>query len=148
MITFGIENCKINDVDNYVQNIIEFYNLDEYEADIDIVFKKKCDGDAGGFCFGDDEQVEIEIATHIQGEPLDIKTQLINLAHEMTHAKQLITGQLQDHGIQLATAGDCETLVKVQCWEGETVTNVAYEDQPWEIEAFAMEREVYDKCFK
>ena len=77
-----------------------------------------------------------------------IKTQLINLAHEMTHAKQLITGQLQDHGIQLATAGDCQALVKVQSWEGETVTNVAYEDQPWEIEAYAMEREVYDKCFK
>jgi hypothetical protein len=148
MVTFGIENCKINDVDFYVQNIIEHFNLDKYEADIDITFQKKCDGDAGGYCFGDDESVEIEIATHVQGESLSIKTQLINLAHEMTHAKQLITGQLKDHGLQLATTGDCQSIIKVSEWEGETFTNTAYEDQPWEIEAYAMEREVYDKCFK
>ena len=148
MVTFGIENCKINDVDNYVQNIIEHFNLDEYDADIDIVFKKKCDGHAGGYCFGDEDEVEIEIATHVMGEPVGIKTQLINLAHEMVHAKQLITGQLKDHGIQLATSGDIQTLVKVSEWEGETMTNVPYDDQPWEIEAYALEREVYDKCFK
>jgi len=144
MITFGIENCKINDVDHYVQNIIEFYELDQYDADIDISFTKKCDGDAGGYCFGDEEEVEIEIATHVQGEPLGIKTILINLAHEMTHAKQLITGQLKDHGLQIHN----ESLVKVSEWEGQTMTNVAYDDQPWEVEAYAMEREVYDKCFK
>ena len=148
MVTFGIENCKINDVDIYVQNIIEHFNLDEYDADIDIVFKKKCDGHAGGYCFGDEDEVEIEIATHVMGEPVGIKTQLINLAHEMVHAKQLITGQLKDHGIQLATSGDIQTLVKVSEWEGETMTNVPYDDQPWEIEAYALEREVYDKCFK
>lgn len=148
MITFGIENCKINDVDLYVQNIIEYFNLDEYEADIDITFKKKCDGDAGGYCFGDNESVEIEIATHCQGEPISIMSQLINLGHEMVHAKQLITGQLKDHGIQLATSGDSQALVKVSEWEGETMTNVPYDDQPWEIEAYALEREVYDKCFK
>lgn len=144
MITFGIENCKINDVDHYVQNIIEFFKLDNYDADIDICFKKKCDGDAGGFCFGDEEEVEIEIATHVQGEPLSFSTILINLAHEMTHAKQLITGQLKDHGLQVIN--DC--LVKVSEWEGETMTNVAYDDQPWEKEAYAMERKVYDTCFK
>ncbi len=148
MVTFGIENCKINDVDLYVQNIIEYFNLDEYEADIDITFKKKCDGDAGGYCFGDEESVEIEIATHCQGEPISIMSQLINLGHEMVHAKQLITGQLKDHGIQLATSGDCQTLVKVSEWEGQTMTNISYDDQPWEIEAYALEREVYDRCFK
>ena len=149
MITFGIENCKINDVDIYVQNIINKFELDHYDADIDIRFVKKCDGDAGGYCFGDEDEVEIEIATHVQGEPLSFKTILVNLAHEMVHAKQIITGQLIDHGLKMATTDDGGvSLIKSSTWEGVEHTDTPYDEQPWEIEAYALERQVYDECFK
>jgi hypothetical protein len=31
-------------------------------------------------------------------------------------------------------------------WEGETLTNVKYEDQPWEIEAYANEQRICDEA--
>lgn len=143
MLTFGIEG--FDNIENYVFNLANELGILDHDADIDIRFVDKCDGHAGGYCFGDNEEVEIEIATHVQGEPLEEETLMINLAHEMVHAKQLITGQLVDHGIQLTSAGDCQALVKVSEWEGKTMTNVPYDDQPWEIEAYAMERELYEQ---
>jgi maltose-binding protein MalE len=112
------------------------------ETDIMFEFSKKLDGDAGGYCFGDVDSVEIEIATHVQGEKLSEDTILQNIAHEMIHAKQIIEGRLEDLGLQLATTGDTQTLVKAQVWEGEIITNLAYEDQPWEIEAYSNEERV------
>jgi hypothetical protein len=42
----------------------------------------------------------------------------------------------------LLQSGDAQTLVKVSIWDGETYTNTKYEDQPWEIDAYAREEEV------
>ena len=145
MLTFGIEGIDL-EIDDYVLNLASELDILKYDADIDIRFVNRCDGDAGGYCFGDNSEVEIEIATHIQGERLEDETMMINLAHEMVHAKQLITGELVDHGIQLTTAGDVHTLVKVTEWKGQNMTNVAYDDQPWEIEAYAKERGLYERC--
>lgn len=145
MLTFGIEGIDL-EIDDYVLNLASELDILKYDADIDIRFVDRCDADAGGYCFGDNEEVEIEIATHVQGERLEDETMMINLAHEMVHAKQLITGELVDHGIQLTTAGDTQTLVKVTEWKGQNMTNVAYDDQPWEIEAYAKERGLYERC--
>lgn len=154
MISFGIENSPSELVKGkdrvalYVQNIIEHFELDQYDADIDIRFVEKCDQDAGGYCYGDNQEIEIEVATHVQGEKLDLDNVMLNLGHEMVHAKQIITGQLIDHGLQLVQAGDCQSLVNVAEWEGEIVTNVPYDDQPWEIEAYNLEHQVHTKCFE
>ena len=99
---------------------------------------KKCDGDAGGYCYGDAEDIDIEIATHVQGEALDIETIKTNIAHEMIHAQQIASGRLNDHGIQIVD----ECLVKVAEWDGEYHTNTKYDDQPWEIDAYAREAQV------
>ena len=154
MISLGIDNSPAellkgkDRVALFVQNIIEHFDLDQYEADIDIRFVRKCDQDAGGYCYGDNEEVEIEVATHVQGEKLDLDTVMTNLGHEMVHAKQLITGQLVDHGLQLVQAGDCQTLVNVSEWEGETVSNLPYDQQPWEIEAYNLEHDLFITCFE
>ena len=145
MLTFGIEGIDL-EIDDYVLNLASELDILKYDADIDIRFVDRCDADAGGYCFGDNEEVEIEIATHFKGERLEDETMMINLAHEMVHAKQLITGELVDHGIQLTTAGDTTTLVKVTEWKGQNMTNVAYDDQPWEKEAYAKERGLYERC--
>lgn len=127
---------------NYIEAVASVLGIYEMEADLIVDFEKKLDSDAGGYCFGDKEAVEIEIATHVQGEALDEDTILQNIAHEMVHARQLLTGRLEDLGLQLATAGDAQTLIKVQVWEGEVYTNTAYADQPWEIEAYGLEENV------
>ena len=152
MITFGVTNRgkrRIKDydlanVDKYVNKLIEHFNLDKYEADIDIEFVDRCDSDAGGYCFGDDEQIEIEIAKSVQGEKLDFESMMVSLAHEMVHAKQLITHQLVDQGIQMSQLRGCTSMFKVSIWEGHTFIDTAYEDMPWEKEAYALEKGLYD----
>lgn len=126
------------DVQDYISAVAAVLDLDKYDSDIRIELKRKCDGDAGGYCYGDAEDIDIEIATHVQGEALDIETIKTNIAHEMIHAQQIASGRLNDHGIQIVN--DC--LVKVAEWDGEYHTNTKYDDQPWEIDAYAREAQV------
>lgn len=126
------------DVFDYINAVSAVLELDKYEGDLFIDLMKKCDGDAGGYCYGDAEDIHIEIATHVMGEALDIETIKTNIAHEMVHAQQMASGQLVDHGLQVVN--DC--LVKVSQWDGEYHTNTKYEDQPWEIDAYAREAQV------
>ena len=126
------------DVQDYISAVAAVLDLDKYDSDIRIDLMKKCDGDAGGYCYGDAEDIDIEIATHVQGEALDIETIKTNIAHEMIHAQQIASGRLNDHGIQIVD----ECLVKVAAWDGEYHTNTKYDDQPWEIAAYAREAQV------
>ena len=126
------------EVEDYINAVAVILNLDSHEGDLRIDLMKKCDGDAGGYCYGDAEDIDIEIATHVQGEALDIETIKVNIAHEMIHAQQIASGRLNDHGIQIVN--DC--LVKVAEWDGEYHTNTKYEDQPWEIDAYGREAHV------
>ena len=127
---------------DYIYSVAGVLGIDAIEADLMFDFEKKLDADAGGYCFGDKESVEIQIATHVQGEKLSEDTILQNIAHEMIHAQQIFTGRLQDLGLQLASAGDVQTLVKATIWEDETYTNTPYDDQPWEQEAYGREADV------
>ena len=126
------------DVEDYINAVAAVLDLDKYVGDLRIELKSKCDLDAGGFCYGEVDDIDIEIATHVQGEELDIETIKINIAHEMIHAQQIASSQLTDHGIQIVN--DC--LVKVCEWDGEYHTNTPYDDQPWEIDAYAREAQV------
>ena len=133
-------------------NLVDYINAVAYELGLygegiidrtlRIEFNKKLDADAGGFCYGDAEEIDIEIATHIQGEALDIEQIKINIAHEMIHAQQIASGRLLDHGIQITD--NC--LVKVAVWDGEYHTNTPYDDKPWEIDAYAREEIVYQQA--
>jgi len=111
-------------------------------TEVTIEFKKKCDGDAGGYCYGDTDEIDVDIATHVQGEALPEEDIMRNIAHELIHAQQIITGRLENVGLQLLQTGDAQTLVNVVIWEGETFTNTPYNDQPWEIDAYAREEEI------
>jgi 4-hydroxy-3-methylbut-2-enyl diphosphate reductase IspH len=130
------------DVEDYINAVAVVLGLDEYEGDLRIDLMKKCDGDAGGYCYGDADDIDIEIATHVQGEALDIETIKVNIAHEMIHAQQIASGRLNDHGIQIVD----ECLVKVAEWDGEYHTNTPYDDQPWEIDAYGRESDVANQA--
>jgi len=150
MITFGIEGFKHKKMmEEYVLNMLDYLDIsDESEADIEITLTDRCDGDAGGYCHGDEEQVEIELATHVQDYEIPYQRLMINLAHEMVHAKQLISGELRDKGV----VGVTNTPEKIglsmkQIWKDEEYIDCPYWDQPWEKEAYSLEKDVFKACF-
>lgn len=143
MLDIFIDNDKYED---YCYNVAGVLGIAENEAVVDIEFSRKLDGDAGGYCFGDNEHVEIQIATHVMGEALAEEDILKNIAHEMIHAQQIIQGRLVDHGLQIVSVGDTESIIKAQTWDGEYYTNTAYDDQPWEIDAYAREKNVMNEA--
>lgn len=135
-------HCDNTEYENYINAVGAVLNIFDSTTEVEVEFSNKLDADAGGYCSGDLEQIDIEIATHVQGEALSVETIQRNIAHEMIHAQQIITGRLEDLGLQLLQSGDAQTLVKVSIWDGETYTNTKYEDQPWEIDAYAREEEI------
>jgi len=135
-------HCDNTEYENYISAVGAVLNIFDSTTEVEVEFSNKLDADAGGYCSGDLEQIDIEVATHVQGEALSVETIQRNIAHEMIHAQQIITGRLEDLGLQLLQSGDAQTLVKVSIWDGETYTNTKYEDQPWEIDAYAREEEV------
>ena len=135
-------HCDNAEYENYISAVGAVLNIFDSTTEVEVEFSNKLDADAGGYCSGDLEQIDIEVATHVQGEALSVETIQRNIAHEMIHAQQIITGRLEDLGLQLLQSGDAQTLVKVSIWDGETYTNTKYKDQPWEIDAYAREEEV------
>ena len=139
------DNEKYSDYIHSVAAVLDIFNS-LTEITVDVV--EKCDSDAGGYCMGDIDEISIEVATHVQGEPLSEETIYKNIAHEMIHAEQIISGRLEDLGLQLVASGDDQSIVKVSIWDGETYTNTKYDDQPWEIDAYAREEEVMKEALK
>lgn len=141
-------HCDNAEYENYINAVGAVLNIFDSLTEIEVEFSNKLDSDAGGYCSGDLEQIDIEIATHVQGEALSVETIQRNIAHEMIHAQQIITGRLEDLGLQILQSGDTQTLVKVSIWDGETYTNTKYEDQPWEIDAYGREEEVMQEALQ
>ena len=139
------DNTQYSDYLSAVAAVLNIYDTD---TGIEVDFKEKCDGNAGGYCYGDQEEITIEIALNVQGEKLTEQSIQRNIAHEMIHAEQIISGRLQDLGLQILDAGDSQVLAKVAIWQGETHTNTMYDDQPWEIEAYAREEQVMKEALQ
>ena len=60
--------------------------------DIDVV--TECDGGCHALCQGDKEEVNIELARQVQGVKFTHDEMMLNLAHELVHAKQFLRGEL------------------------------------------------------
>ena len=43
------------------------------------------------------------------------------------------------------SSGDDRVLVKSQVWKGQRIRNLAYENQPWEIEAYNLESKIVEE---
>jgi hypothetical protein len=101
---------------------------------IDIKVVKKIEG-AYGLCEGDDTYAEITLAKHcpIDGRKLGFLEMMKTLAHEFVHAKQFLRGQLTCEG--------------GFAWKGKKGEGWKYENQPWEKEAYKLEKELFMECF-
>lgn len=128
---------------NFVARAVEYYAtllLPKKKVPylcVDIVFKKRLDGDSDGYCYdqgkdGRYHDFEIEVA---KGK--SVRDTLQTIAHEMVHLKQFCTGELKD-GVVPATTS---------VWKGKIINEKStdYWDLPWEIEAFGREKGMYHR---
>lgn len=124
-------------VDIYVRNLIKALKLHRLtKKHLVIDFKTSLDeGSALGFCLGDKDAAEIEIAKNAYAEKLSFFTQMNTIAHEMVHAKQYFRGELG--------YGSGSTFK----WKKRNAGGYKYENQPWEKEAYRRESELFMECF-
>ena len=102
-------------------------------VNVDVWIYNAVEEQAGGYCWGDKRQVEIEIARTSEGYRYTREELLTNLPHELIHAKQFITGELSPTNMR---------------WKKADYTKVPYSQQPWEREAYRWEKRLYEKYFK
>ena len=116
-------------VEQYVDNLCKALNIHRLGRALTINFRSVLDGHAQGLCEGDKDSAEISIAK--KGQTFLVQMQA--LAHEMVHARQFLRGQLSAEGAWK--------------WKGRNADNYAYMNQPWEKEAYRLERELFLDCF-
>ena len=90
---------------------------------------------AYGYCHVIDDNLNRPREFHIELDTsmrYKLEQILTWLAHEMVHLKQFVRGELFDY----------ET-GRVQ-WKTRSFGRVQYNDQPWEIQAYKMENELYE----
>lgn len=123
-------------VDIYVCNLLKALKINRLSTkNIDIEFKNSLEGDAQGFCIGDKSQASIQIARKSSGQNMSFLIQMQTLAHELTHAKQFLRGELG-----YDEDGDFT-------WKNKSATGYKYKNQPWEKEADKQEKALFLECF-
>jgi hypothetical protein len=131
----------------YIERVYAYLGLYKTDAWVDVSIVKECSGGAGGYCNGDEDIVDVEIARNDYVGKIPMKNLMINIAHEMIHARQIATGRLVNKGFVFRTEEDgSQTMTTKHIFEGQEYIGVAYRDQPWEIEAYKLEETVYEVC--
>jgi len=100
---------------------------------INIQVVTRCDKEHSALCWGDRECAEIEIARRSFDTVFTLEEMIVNLAHELVHAKQFIKGELHPN---------------LHKWKKVDYSNTPYDKQPWEKEAYLLEQELYKKYWK
>lgn len=132
MMSGKIRNVKV--VDHFVVNLINKLSMNRLQKPwIEIDFVNNLD--AFGLCEGDKDYAKITIAKKcpVTGRKLGFMEMMQTLAHEMVHARQFIRGQLVADGAWK--------------WKGRNADGYEYENQPWEKEAYRLEKELLMEAF-
>ena len=124
-----IKNCKR--VEQFVHDCFDHYfdGRLKRHVDVDIHFRTKIEDDLAGWCSGDRDEVVIEISRDYE----DTKTLLLNIAHEIVHAKQFIRGEINDYEMIWKKDGKGK---RILC------DHQSYKKLPWEAEAFSEEKKL------
>lgn len=100
---------------------------------IDIQVVTRCEGENSALCWGDKDGAEIEIARQSFDVKFTLDEMMLNLAHELVHAKQFIKGELHPN---------------LNKWKRLDYTNVPYSRTPWEKEAYLLEDKLFETHWK
>ena len=104
-------------------------------VDIDIYIVTECDEKNYALCWGDKNEVEIELARKSGSKKFTHDEMMLNLAHELVHAKQFIKGELHP------------TLHKWKKFKKDYAKTPFFK-QPWEKEAYLMEDKIFKQFWK
>lgn len=110
-------------VDDYINSIISYLDLWVFDGDLVIEYESLGEISLYGFSYGDRDRCELRI-----NKGLVLSDLVTTLCHELTHARQFLSGDLQYHG--------SETF-----WRGMRYERRG-EDTPWEIEARSNEMKI------
>ena len=117
----------ITELNDYLSNIQEMLNMDQYDGEIIIDYMDE-DEEAGGECTGDVDHVDI-----LLNPSMGLEETMVVLAHEMVHAAQILAGRLlQGHNVMF--------------FDGQRVDTIDYHKRPHEIEAYLLEQHIYEGC--
>ena len=133
IVTGRIKNKKR--VEAYIHTLAKELGINRlYSKCILVKFSTKLDSEAQVLCWGDKKtHVEISIARTSEGETMTLESMMQTLAHEMVHAKQYLRGELCGY---------------TAAWKGRKPRNYKYENAPWEKEAYRLEEELFNICWK
>jgi len=96
---------------------------------VNIIVSNTLEDNCYGWCLGDRKEIEIELARSSGNESFDLDYMMLNLAHELIHAKQFLLGQLSPCHFR---------------WKTKDYGNTAYSRTPWEREAYKKEDYIYE----
>ena len=102
---------------------------------IDIYVITECDEKNYALCWGDKDEVEIELGRKSGKKKFTLDEMMLNLAHELVHAKQFIRGELHP------------TLYKWKKFKKDYAKTPNFK-QPWEKEAYLMEDKIFNQFWK
>lgn len=141
----GTTSRKLNE---YIQRVSDYLGLHQYEAFVELEVVKQCSSMAGGYCHGDEDSIYVELARYDSVGKVPMKDLMINIAHELVHAQQIASGRLVNKGFTFKSSpsGKNDILTTKQIFDGKEYIGVAYRDQPWEKEAYSLEKVIYEEC--
>tara|TARA_R110000765_G_scaffold268794_2_gene367750 strand:+ start:4345 stop:4794 length:450 start_codon:yes stop_codon:yes gene_type:complete len=147
MPNMEVEGTTSKALINYIHRVGEYLGLNDYETLFEVGLFKSLSGNAHGYCQGDDELVTVEIARYDAEGRIPLNEIKRSIAHEMLHALQLASGRMVNVGLTMHGKG-MQSIKYIVEWEGHEVDmgKVDYENQPWEIDAYGNEMEVYNNC--
>jgi len=142
-----ITGTKSKSLTAYIERVYNYLYLHQSDAFVDVNLVPELPGNAGGYCDGDVDEINVDIARKDACGTISKKDLLINIAHEMVHAQQISSRMLENGGIVLVEdpSGNKKMTTK-QIWGGKEYIGTPYADQPWEIEAYELENKVYEEC--
>lgn len=127
-----IRNKKL--VYGYINVLLNVLKINRLQRDLTIEFVTECDGRVLGFCWGDSDEVTIQISREHYDRKLSFLEMMKCLTHEMVHARQIFRKQLINNGI-------------AKIWNGESANHYSYEESPWEVEAYELEEKIFEEWF-
>ena len=123
--------AKKKQVENFIfDSFIHLMPRLKRSVDIDVYVVTRCENDHYALCLGDKNSAEIELARGSRDKTFTLDEMMLNLAHELVHAKQFIRGELHP---------------SLNTWKKSDYTNVPYSRTPWEKEAYLLEDKLIEK---
>jgi hypothetical protein len=123
-----------NIVCGYINVLIHALKINRLKKHINVEFVTVCDGKALGYCWGDHDEVFIQISREYDGRRLGFLEMMQTLTHEMVHARQYFRKELINNN------GD-------RVWKGVKVKEYDHKNAPWEKEAYLLEKTLFIENF-